>query len=111
MNNTVTGISDKIPEYLKDLYSSLLGEVYWTSSFQSPSFYLADFSPTALETSVTDKKGYFVVHNPTKGTKIFATVKSDETGEEFFWLVDLPQKEEKLVLSDSNLLTIPTNLQ
>ena len=26
MNNTVTGISERIPEHLKDLYSSLLGE-------------------------------------------------------------------------------------
>lgn len=29
MNNTVTGISEKIPDHLKDLYSSLRGEVGW----------------------------------------------------------------------------------
>ena len=52
--------------------------------------------------SLTDKKGYFVVHNPTKGTKIFAKLKSDETGEEFFWLVDLPPKGQKLILSSDN---------
>jgi len=32
-------------------------------SAQSPSFYLADFSPVALEMSQTDKEGNFVVHN------------------------------------------------
>jgi len=29
MNNIVTGISEKIPDHLKDLYSSLLGDVAW----------------------------------------------------------------------------------
>jgi|ERR1035441_347546 hypothetical protein len=29
MNNTVTGISEKIPRHLRDLFSSLLGEVSW----------------------------------------------------------------------------------
>src|SRR6266851_4081956 len=29
MNNTVTGISERIPDHLKDLFSSLLGDVSW----------------------------------------------------------------------------------
>jgi hypothetical protein len=78
-------------------------------SFLTPNFYLADFSPAALEMSLTDKKGYFVVRNPTKGTKIFAKVKSDEISEEFFWLVDLPQNGKKLILSDNNLFSVPAN--
>ena len=69
---------------------------------QSPSFYLSDFSPAALESSQTDAKGKFVFHNPTAGTKVFAKVKSDETSKEFFWLVDLPPKGQKLILSSDN---------
>jgi hypothetical protein len=79
-------------------------------SFQTPYFYLADFSPAALEMSLTDEKGHFVVYNLKEGTKVFAKVKSDETSEEFFWLLDLPQKGEKLFLSDTNLFTISANL-
>ena len=79
-------------------------------SFQTPYFYLADFSPAALEMSLTDEKGHFVVNNLKEGTKVFAKVKSEETSEAFFWLVDLPQRGKKLLLSDTNLFTIPTNL-
>jgi hypothetical protein len=78
-------------------------------SAQSPYFYLADFSPAPLETSPADAKGNFVIHNPKPGTKIFAKVKSDSTSDEFFWLADLPQKGEKLILSGANLFTISTN--
>ena len=78
-------------------------------SAQSPYFYLADFSPAPLETSPADAKGDFVIHNPKPGMKIFAKVKSDSTSDEFFWLVDLPQKGEKLILSEANLFTISTN--
>lgn len=79
-------------------------------SLQSPDFYLADFSPTALETSVTDAKGHFMFHNPPKGTMIFAKVKSDETGGQFFWLVDLPPKGQKLLLNENNMFAVLTNL-
>jgi hypothetical protein len=72
-------------------------------SFQTPYFYLSDFSPAALEMSQTDVKGNFVVHNPKEGTKVFAKVKSDETNEEFFWLVDWPTKGQKLILSNGNM--------
>jgi hypothetical protein len=78
-------------------------------SFQTPYFYLADFSPAVLEMSQTDAKGKFTVHNPKVGTKVFAKVKSDETGEVFFWLLNSPQKGERLILSDSTLFTAPAN--
>ena len=78
-------------------------------SFQSPFFYLSDFSPVALETAQTDAKGKFVIHNSKTGTKVFAKIKSDETGEVFFWLLNSPQNGEKLILSDKNLFTAPTN--
>jgi hypothetical protein len=67
---------------------------------------LADFSPATLETSLTDEAGYFVIHNPKPGTKIFAKVESDETNKDFFWLLDPPQKGDKLILSDTNLFTL-----
>jgi hypothetical protein len=70
--------------------------------FQSPDYYLSDFSPAALEISQTDAKGKFAFYNPKAGTKVFAKVKSDETGEVFFWLVDLPSKGQKLILSSDN---------
>jgi hypothetical protein len=75
-------------------------------SFQTAYFYLADFSPAALEMSLTDKTGNFVIHNPKPGTKIFAKVESDETNKDFFWLLDPPQKGDKLILSDTNLFTL-----
>jgi len=78
-------------------------------SVQSPSFYLSDFSPTALEMTQTDAKGKFVIHNSKARAKVFAKVKSDETGEVFFWLLNSPQKGERLILSDSTLFTAPAN--
>jgi len=72
-------------------------------SFQTPYFYLADFSPAALEMSLTDEAGNFVIHNPKPGTKIFAKVESDETNKDFFWLVDLPPKGQKLILNSDNM--------
>ena len=78
-------------------------------SCQSPSFYLSDFSPAALEMAQTDAKGKFVIHNSKAGTKVFAKVKSDETGEVFFWLLNSPQNGERLILSDKNLFTPPTD--
>lgn len=78
-------------------------------SVQSPSFYLSDFSPAALEILQTDAEGKFTIHNPKAGAKVFAKIKSDGTGEEFFWLLDLPQKGEKLILSDKNLFAISTD--
>jgi len=78
-------------------------------SGQSPSFYLSDFSPAALEMTQTDTKGKFVIHNSKAGAKVFAKVKSDETGEVFFWLLNSPQKGERLILSDSTLFTAPAN--
>jgi hypothetical protein len=80
-------------------------------SFQTPYFYLSDFSPTALETSQADAKGNFVIHNPKPGTKIFAKLEPDvdATNSEFFWLVDLPQNGEKVILSENNLFAISTN--
>jgi hypothetical protein len=71
-------------------------------SAQSPSFYLSDFAPAAVEIIQTDAEGKFTVHNPKTRTKIFAKVKSDENGEEFFWLVDLPPKGQKIILSSDN---------
>ena len=47
--------------------------------------------------------------NPKAGTKVFAKVKSDETSKEFFWLLDLPNEGEKLVLNENNLFTVPAN--
>jgi hypothetical protein len=79
-------------------------------SFQTPYFDLAGFSPAALEMSLTDEKGHFVLHSPSEGTKVFAKLKSDETSEQFFWLVDLPRRGKKLIFSDKNLFTISTNL-
>jgi hypothetical protein len=76
-------------------------------SFQSPSFYFSDFSPAGLEITQTDEKGKFVIRNLKAGTKVFAKLKSDETGEEFFWLLDLSQKGEALILNDSNLFAAP----
>ena len=78
-------------------------------SVQSPSFYLSDFSPAALQIAQTDVKGKFVIHNSKAGAKVFAKVKSNETGEVFFWLLNSPQKGERLVLSESTLFTAPAN--
>jgi hypothetical protein len=75
-------------------------------SAQSPAFYLTDFSPVALEMIQADKQGNFVIRNPKAGTKVFAKLKSEPTSEEFFWLLTLPQKGDKLILSENNLFTL-----
>jgi hypothetical protein len=75
--------------------------------FQTPYFYLADFSPTALEISLADLEGNFVIHNPKKGTKIFAKLKLEDANSGYFWLVDLPPKGQKLILSNGNLFKVP----
>jgi hypothetical protein len=71
--------------------------------------YLSDFNPTPVETTLTDETGNFAIKAPRQNAKIFAKIKLDELGINYFWLVDLPQKGEKLILSNNNQFTVPTN--
>lgn len=71
-------------------------------SFQESHFYFDGFSPKAIEISLTDGSGNFTINQPKPGTKIFAMIKSDDLKSEYFWLVDLPDKNQKLILSDAN---------
>lgn len=72
------------------------------ASFQKARFYFGGFSPKAIEISLTDGSGNFTINQPRPGTKIFAMIKSDDLKSEYFWLVDLPDKNQKLILSDAN---------
>ena len=79
------------------------------AGLQTDSHYLSDFNPTSVETSLTDEAGNFTIKASRKNTKIFAKIKLDELGISYFWLVDLPPKGKKLVLSNNNVFTIPTS--
>lgn len=79
--------------------------------FQSPRFYLADFSPSALETALTDSKGTFTFTHPQPGSKVLVKLRTEtgQTNEEFFWLVDLPPDGSRLILNNQNLFTVPSS--
>ena len=77
------------------------------AAFQTPFFYLADFSPTSLEMSLADLSGNFTIHNPKKGSKVFAKLKLEDSKSGYFWLVDLPPEGQKLILSNGNLFSSP----
>jgi hypothetical protein len=76
---------------------------------QTADFYLADFSPTPLEKCLADLNGNFTIQNPRPHTKIFAKLKPEDSTNGYFWLVDLPPKGKKLILSNDNQFTAPTN--
>lgn len=79
------------------------------ANLKTASFYLGDFDPVSIESALTDEKGDFTLHNPQKNTKIFVKLRTPESSESCFWLVDLPPKGKKLVLSNNNVFTIPAN--
>ena len=78
------------------------------NSLSTPAFYLKDFSPAEMPVTQTDAGGDFTIRNPVKGTKLFTKLEpaNDGTNSEFFWLLDLPQNGEKLVLSETNLFAV-----
>jgi hypothetical protein len=77
------------------------------AAFQTPYFYLADFSPAALGISLADSGGNFSIQNPKNGVKVFAKLKLEDSKSGYFWLVDLPTKGQKLILSNGNLFARP----
>ena len=77
--------------------------------YQAPVFYFSDFNPRVLGKAQIKQNGEFMIPNFKPRTKVFAKAKSYDTGETFFWLLNAPQKGEKLILSDKNLFTPPTN--
>lgn len=115
VDNEISSLTANVAEEEKERIQILTDQLNEANeslkSFQTANYFLADYSPAALEVSLTDEKGRFVIHNPMPDTKIFATVKPDngETNEDFFWLVDLPATGEKLILSNNNMFTVPAN--
>jgi archaellum component FlaC len=72
------------------------------ASYTSADFCLSNFSPKALEMSLTDDKGNFVINQPKSHAKIFAKVKLADSKSSYYWLVDLPADGVSLNLSDGN---------
>jgi hypothetical protein len=75
---------------------------------QKPYFYFDGFSPKPIETAITDENGDFILNNPKSGTKIYAMIKSEDSKSGMFWLMDLPAKGQKFILSDANAFKVQT---
>jgi hypothetical protein len=95
--NTVTAKQkvDAIDDKIKAANDSL-------ASLKTPNFYLGDFLPKPMETSLTDDKGNFVINQPRSHAKVFAKIYFEDSKSSYYWLVDLPTTGEKLNLSDGN---------
>lgn len=77
------------------------------SILTTASYYLDDFSPTKIAVSLTDERGNFSLPDKRKDVKIFAKLKSDESGLDYFWLLDPPKSNQQFILNDSNKFQPP----
>ena len=80
-------------------------------NFPTANDYFNGFTPVPIETIVTDAEGNFTIQNPKAGAKVLAKAQREtlDSVETYFWLIDLPAKGEKFILSNNNMFTIPAN--
>jgi hypothetical protein len=78
-------------------------------NFPTVNDYFDGFSPSPLETTVTDAEGDFIIQNPRAGTKVFAKAQRQtlDSVENYFWLVDFPATDGKFILSNNNMFAVP----
>lgn len=69
------------------------------NSYPTAGDYLADFAPQKLESVLTSADGTFTV-TPHGSCLVFAKVQTDDGP--IFWLVKIPDHDEKLILSNQN---------
>jgi hypothetical protein len=78
-------------------------------AFPTANDYFAGFFPTTIETTETDVEGDFTIQRPKQDAMVFAKAQkqSMDSGEQYFWLVDLPATGNTLILSSTNIFTPP----
>lgn len=78
-------------------------------NFPTADDYFNGFMPSPIETTMTDVEGDFTIDRPKQAAKIFAKAQRQGSGsvENYFWLVDLPQTGDTLILSNTNMFQAP----
>ena len=74
---------------------------------QMADFYFSDFNPPPLQTLITDINGQFEIQNPSSSEKVFAKFLAVDGTTNYFWLVNLPTRNNVLTLNNGNLFGVP----
>jgi hypothetical protein len=79
------------------------------NNYPTANDYFGGFFPTPIETTMTDVEGDFTIDRPKQAAKVFAKAQRQTSGsaENYFWLVDLPETGNKLILNNNNMFTVP----
>jgi hypothetical protein len=79
------------------------------NALKTAQVFFADFAPQIISRSFTDSQGNFILPAPKQTEMLFAKaqLKTMDSTEIYFWLIDHPAIGEKLILSNNNLFAVP----